>query len=79
MAVDISKVCVGENLYKETDTLEIYQCDITDPNDNYRFHSPRTTKYPKNEWDLVMMFDILNHCIQEEIDEIVDFLSLIHI
>ena len=72
--VDISKVCVGENLYKETDTLEIYQCDITDPNDNYRFHSPRTTKYPKNEWDLVMMFDILNHCIQEEIDEIVDFL-----
>ena len=63
-AVDVSEVCVAENLYKETDTLEIYQCDMSDPNENYRFYSPRTMKYPKNEWDLVMMFDVLNHCIQ---------------
>ncbi len=47
---------------------------MTDPNENFRFNSPRTMKYPKNEWDLVMMFDILNHCIQEEIDEIINFL-----
>ena len=73
-AVDISTVCVGENLWKETDTLEIYQCNMADSKDNYRFHSPRTTKYPKNEWDMVMLFDILNHCIQEEIDQIINFL-----
>jgi len=71
---DISTVCVGENLKKETKTLELYQCDMADPKDNVRFLSPRTTNYPKNQWDMVMMFDILNHCIQEEIDQIIDFL-----
>jgi len=73
--LDVSSECVAQNLYKETKILEMYQCDITNPEDNRRFHFARTFTHRQKGWDLVLLFDILNHCIQSEIEEIISFLK----
>jgi len=71
VGVDISTECIRENeeKYKDINNVEFFISNFSNKNENKFFESNNG-----KSWDLVLMFDILNHCIQDEIDEMVDFI-----
>ena len=71
VGVDISTECIRENeeKYKDINNVEFFISNFSNKNENKFFESNNG-----KSWDLVLMFDILNHCIQAEIDEMVDFI-----
>jgi hypothetical protein len=67
IAIDVSKYIIAENKKNnKINNVEFINANMSNEDEN--------SKFSNEEIDLCIMFDVLGHCLQEEIDSIVKFL-----